>query len=67
MKLFIEYKLQLSVKREFDAFKDGFLRVCGGNVIGFLHPGELMELIVGSQDYDFSELEKVCLFLLLIQ
>jgi len=59
VKLFVEYKLQSSVQREFDAFKDGFLRVCDGKVIGFLHPGELMELIVGSQDYDFSELEKV--------
>ena len=57
--LFLQYKLERSVELSFNSFKDGFLKVCGGKVLHFLHPQELMELVVGSQDYDFVELEKV--------
>ena len=55
----MRHKLEHSVEHAFNSFKDGFLRVCGGKVLHFLHPQELMELVVGSQDYDFVELEKV--------
>ncbi|XP_066933658.1 probable E3 ubiquitin-protein ligase HERC4 [Clytia hemisphaerica] len=57
--LFLQHKLHKSVSREFEAFKDGFLKVCDGKALHFLHPQELMELVVGSQEYDFNELEKV--------
>jgi E3 ubiquitin-protein ligase HERC4 len=54
---YIDYKLNHSVAKEFDAFARGFHRVCGGQVLNLFHPQELMELVVGSQHYDFSELE----------
>ena len=66
--LFLQHKLNNSVQHSFNSFKDGFLKVCGGKVLHFLHPQELMELVVGSQDYDFVELEKVnCLSLLKVE
>lgn len=54
---YIDYKLNSSVEKEFQAFSLGFHRVCGGIVLNLFHPQELMEFVVGSQEYDFSELE----------
>ena len=56
---YVDFTLNQSVMTEYNAFADGFLRVCGGKVLTFFHPQELMELIVGCSDYDFSEIEKV--------
>ena len=55
---YINYKLNISVEKEFCAFSFGFHRVCGGSVLNLFHPQELMEFVVGSQDYDFAELEE---------
>ena len=55
----MHYKLTASVSNQFQAFSEGFLRVSGGRVLEFFHPQELMEMVVGSQDYDFADLEKV--------
>lgn len=57
--LYIDYYLNKSVEKQFQAFATGFHRVCGGKVLEFFHPEELMQMVVGCQDYDFRELEKV--------
>ncbi|XP_068736455.1 probable E3 ubiquitin-protein ligase HERC4 isoform X1 [Montipora capricornis] len=57
--VYIDYYLNKSVEKQFQAFSTGFHRVCGGKVLEFFHPEELMQMVVGCQDYDFRELEKV--------
>ena len=56
--LFIDYIVNKSVEKHFTAFSSGFHRVCGGLVLEFFHQQELMEMVVGIQDYDFNELRK---------
>ncbi|CAH3029533.1 unnamed protein product [Porites evermanni] len=57
--VYIDYYLNKSVDKQFHAFSMGFHRVCGGKVLEFFHPEELMQMVVGCQEYDFKELEKV--------
>ncbi|XP_078383332.1 putative E3 ubiquitin-protein ligase HERC4 isoform X2 [Oculina patagonica] len=57
--VYMDYYLNKSVEKQFDAFSIGFHRVCGGKVLEFFHPEELMQMVVGCQDYDFRELEQV--------
>ncbi|XP_031558665.1 probable E3 ubiquitin-protein ligase HERC4 isoform X2 [Actinia tenebrosa] len=56
---YIDYNLNKSVHKQFEAFSMGFHRVCGGRVLDFFHPQELMEMVVGCQEYDFKIFEKV--------
>lgn len=58
VELYVDYVVNKSVEEQFKAFSTGFHRVCGGRVLEFFHPQELMEMVVGIQDYDFNELEK---------
>lgn len=60
--VYIDYYLNKSVEKQFEAFAQGFHRVCGGKVMEFFHPEELMQMVVGCQDYDFRELEKVAMY-----
>lgn len=60
--VYIDYYLNKSVEKQFEAFCTGFHRVCGGKVMEFFHPEELMQMVVGCQDYDFRELEKVAVY-----
>ena len=101
----MDYYLNKSVSKQFEAFATGFHRVCGGRVLvsallfrgfiwvglgwvglglglgvggwgrfgsvvcfmsftfhflqEFFHPEELMQMVVGCQDYDFRDLEEV--------
>ncbi|XP_028404345.1 probable E3 ubiquitin-protein ligase HERC4 [Dendronephthya gigantea] len=55
---YIDYIVNKSVEKHFIAFSNGFHRVCGGRVLEFFHPQELMEMVVGIQDYDFNELKE---------
>lgn len=55
---YVKYVLTDSVKEPFEAFAGGFLRVCGGKVLDFFHPKELMILVIGNQVVDWSELQK---------
>lgn len=47
------------MRSEYEAFAQGFHRVCGGRVLELFQPQELMEMVVGSNDYDLNDLEKV--------
>jgi ubiquitin-protein ligase E3 A len=48
-----------SVASQFQAFRRGFIRVCGGPALSMFTPGELELLVCGLQHLDFDELERV--------
>ena len=47
--LYIDYMMTSSVARQFDAFKRGFEKVCGGAALELFRPEELELLICGSR------------------
>ncbi|KAJ3231579.1 hypothetical protein HDU78_007622 [Chytriomyces hyalinus] len=55
--LYIKHYVGESVKRQFDAFRTGFHRVCGGPALKMCRPDELELLICGTNELDFKELE----------
>ena len=56
---YIDYIFNKSVEIAFNAFSQGFHHVCGSKVLELFHPSELMAMVIGNQNYDFEELEKV--------
>ncbi|XP_046611167.1 probable E3 ubiquitin-protein ligase HERC4 isoform X2 [Neodiprion virginianus] len=56
--LYVDYLLNKSVDSHFQAFYQGFHKVCGGRVLELFHSHELMAVIVGNENYDWDELEK---------
>lgn len=58
VELYIKYMLTTSVERQFNGFKDGFMRVCGGKVMELFEPHELMAVVIGNEDYDWHVLEE---------
>ncbi|KAL0272513.1 UNVERIFIED_CONTAM: hypothetical protein PYX00_005450 [Menopon gallinae] len=56
--LYVDFILNKSVQQHFNAFHDGFHRVCGGKVLNLFHPHELMTLVVGNENYDWDEFER---------
>lgn len=62
VKLYIDYILNTSCTKPFEAFKKGFLKVIGTGVLDLFHPQELMGLVVGNQNYQWEELEKNCTY-----
>lgn len=57
---YVNYRLNESVKEQFEAFSSGFLEVCGGHVLRFFHPQELMAMVIGNEEFNWDELEEVC-------
>ncbi|KAK6029268.1 HECT-domain protein, partial [Ostertagia ostertagi] len=47
------------VERQAAAFRDGFKLVLNSRIVAFFQPRELMELVIGNENYDWSELRKV--------
>ncbi|KRY31423.1 putative E3 ubiquitin-protein ligase HERC4 [Trichinella spiralis] len=56
--LYVDYKLNQMVLHQFEAFKKGFNRVVAGCIIPMFQPLELMECIIGNQQYDWVAFEK---------
>ncbi|XP_064458774.1 probable E3 ubiquitin-protein ligase HERC4 isoform X2 [Ornithodoros turicata] len=56
--LYVDFILNTSVHRSFSAFAEGFYKVCTSKVLDLFHAQELMILVVGSENYDWNELEK---------
>eukprot|EP00794_Sanderia_malayensis_P012026 gene12026-13267_t len=48
----IDYKLNKSVMRQFEKFRDGFFTVCDKDLLSSWHPQELKDMIVGCENYD---------------
>eukprot|EP00916_Digyalum_oweni_P023401 GHVL01038831.1.p1 GENE.GHVL01038831.1~~GHVL01038831.1.p1 ORF type:complete len:426 (+),score=39.82 GHVL01038831.1:1437-2714(+) len=57
--LYVDYVLNKSVDRAFQAFHRGFNNVCGGPVLSILKPQELLLLLCGSSDLDFNAWESM--------
>ncbi|KAL2644003.1 hypothetical protein R1flu_011590 [Riccia fluitans] len=60
--LCVEYYMEASIQRGFEAFKDGFHKLCKGTVLDLFQPLELEQLICGSPELDFEALEKNALY-----
>lgn len=54
---YIDYLLNKSVKHQFAAFREGFMKVCGGRVLELFQSSELMAVVTGNEDYDWHALE----------
>ncbi|KAJ6661566.1 hypothetical protein lerEdw1_013805 [Lerista edwardsae] len=55
---FVDYIFNKSVASLYDAFHEGFHKVCGGNVLQLFQPSELQAMVIGNTNYDWKELEK---------
>nr|XP_054773410.1 probable E3 ubiquitin-protein ligase HERC4 [Lytechinus pictus] len=55
---YVNYCLNASVREQFEAFSSGFLEVCGGHVLRFFHPQELMAMVIGNEEFNWDELEE---------
>ncbi|KAK7079242.1 putative E3 ubiquitin-protein ligase herc4, partial [Halocaridina rubra] len=55
--LLVDYKLNKSIDAQYEAFHQGFYKVCGGIVLKLFQPIELMSLVTGNENYDWAELE----------
>ncbi|CAG0920580.1 unnamed protein product [Notodromas monacha] len=56
--LYVKYILDTSIESSFTAFYKGFHYVCGSYILSLFKAEELMELVVGNEDYDWDQLEK---------
>ena len=45
--LYVDFMLNKSIAKHFDAFNRGFHKVCGGRVLRLFQSHELMDLVVG--------------------
>ncbi|XP_044515141.1 probable E3 ubiquitin-protein ligase HERC4 isoform X4 [Gracilinanus agilis] len=55
---YVDYIFNKSVASLFDAFHEGFHKVCGGKVLQLFHPNELQAMVIGNTNYDWKELER---------
>ncbi|KAI9298868.1 HECT-domain-containing protein [Neoconidiobolus thromboides FSU 785] len=55
--LYVDFILNKSIERQFNAFKEGFDHVCAGSTIQLFRPEEVELLVCGSSDFDFEALE----------
>ncbi|KAG2184976.1 hypothetical protein INT43_000889, partial [Umbelopsis isabellina] len=63
VQLYVDYVLNKSTEKQFNAFRDGFNLVCADSAIKqIFRPEEVEQLICGSSDLDFDALEKATLY-----
>ncbi|XP_067850557.1 probable E3 ubiquitin-protein ligase HERC4 [Heptranchias perlo] len=55
---YVKYIFTASVKKPFDEFRKGFYKVCDKELLKFFQPQELMDLLIGNDDYDWNILEE---------
>ncbi|MGH0152370.1 UNVERIFIED_CONTAM: hypothetical protein FKN15_058286 [Acipenser sinensis] len=55
---YVDYVFNTSVGPLFEAFYEGFHKVCGGKVLQLFQPNELQAMVIGNTNYDWKELEK---------
>lgn len=56
--LYVDYIFRKSVENQYNAFHEGFMKVCGGRVLRLFHSHELMAIVVGNENYDWHALEE---------
>ncbi|CAF1532728.1 unnamed protein product [Didymodactylos carnosus] len=59
VELLIDYYLNKSILKQFEAFYHGFHSVCASNALLLLIPEELEVLICGAQECDLTDLAKI--------
>ncbi|KAI8981505.1 hypothetical protein BDB01DRAFT_723911 [Pilobolus umbonatus] len=57
VELYTQFILDKSVRKQFEAFQEGFQLVCQDSAIKIFRPEEVEQLICGSSDLDFEALE----------
>eukprot|EP01061_Rhynchopus_euleeides_P035009 TRINITY_DN59044_c0_g1_i1.p1 TRINITY_DN59044_c0_g1~~TRINITY_DN59044_c0_g1_i1.p1 ORF type:complete len:858 (+),score=312.55 TRINITY_DN59044_c0_g1_i1:39-2612(+) len=59
VELYTQYVCTVSLGKNFDEFRNGFYEVCGRQteLLRAFHPEELERMVVGSPDFDLSDLE----------
>lgn len=61
--LYVQHRLTVGfhdeIKKQIEAFCAGFRFLVNSRVLGFFQPIELMEMIVGNENYEWSEFRKV--------
>lgn len=57
--LYTRYLLDTAVARQFEPFKRGFFKVCGGNALSLFRPEEIELLVRGSPELDVPSLKAV--------
>jgi len=62
VRLYLNYLLDTSVTKQFDAFKRGFSLVVAGQAISLVQPEELQLLICGSPELNFNDLERTVIY-----
>ncbi|XP_067858724.1 probable E3 ubiquitin-protein ligase HERC4 isoform X1 [Heptranchias perlo] len=55
---YVDYVFNISIASLFDAFYEGFHKVCGGKVLQLFQPNELQAMVIGNANYDWNEWEK---------
>lgn len=58
--LYIKYKLDKSIQKQFNAFYKGFILVCGGPPLKLFRWEEIKLLVCGHPTLDFEALEETC-------
>jgi len=53
--LYVDMIFNRRVEKQFNVFKDAFLKVCGGRVLRLFRSQELMAVVVGHQNYNWKE------------
>lgn len=56
---YLQYVFSDAVQEQYSAFSSGFLKVCGGEILSLFQPSELMAMVVGNNNYNWEEMEKV--------
>lgn len=60
--LYVDWVLNESFRLSFEAFRRGFLKICGGEVLKFFRAEELELLVCGNPVLDFYDLERACIY-----
>uniref|UniRef100_A0A6I8RUR2 HECT and RLD domain containing E3 ubiquitin protein ligase 3 n=1 Tax=Xenopus tropicalis TaxID=8364 RepID=A0A6I8RUR2_XENTR len=59
---YVNYVFNQSVQEWYEAFSTGFLKVCGGKILELFQPSELRSMVVGSNNYNWQELEENAIY-----
>nr|XP_039274039.1 probable E3 ubiquitin-protein ligase HERC3 [Styela clava] len=57
VRLCVNYVVNKSVEKQFSSFQNGFSKACSGEIFDIFRPEELMEMVVGKQDFSWEEVK----------
>ncbi|EDO27143.1 predicted protein, partial [Nematostella vectensis] len=62
VQLYVDYLLNSSIYKQFEAFYHGFHSVCASNALIMLRPEEVEMLVCGNPELDMEALKKVTVY-----